>query len=211
MSAPAEPERLVVGQITKPHGNRGELYVWPLTDRPDEVFAPGGEVLLGDEDGDAPEGAPVLDIEAAREFKRGLLLKVRGVETRNAAEELVRRYLLVPVQALQPLAEGEVFYHQLLGATVETVDGAAVGTVREVYETEPAHLLEVESPEGRLHLVPFTERVVRRVEREARRIVIDPPEGLLELNSGIRDQGSGISGSGIRKDGADPKTDLGSR
>lgn len=180
MPASAEPERLVVGQITKPHGNRGELLVWPLTDRADEVFAPGRDLVLGDEEGEADDVAPVVRVEDAREFKRGLLLKLAGVDTRSEAEELARRYLLVPIGALEPLDEGEVYYHQLLGALVETVEGEAVGTVREVYETAPAHLLEVEGPDGRRHLIPFTERVIRSVEPGAR-VVVDPPDGLLEL------------------------------
>ncbi len=179
--APAEPERLVVGHIAKAHGTRGEVFVWPLTDRPEAVFAPGGELVLGDQDGDAEAGAPTVTVAQAREFKRGLLVKLQGVDPRTEAEGLARKYLLAPLAVLGPLEEGEVFYHQLLGASVETLDGAAVGTVREVYETEPAHLLEVESPEGKRHLVPFAERVVREVDAAGKRIVIDPPAGLLEL------------------------------
>lgn len=177
---PAEPERLVVGHIARVHGNRGEVFVWPLTDRPHEVFAAGRELILGDEAGEV-EPASVLVVESARAFKRGLLVRVVGVETRSAAEALARRYLLAPLASLGALAEGEVFYHQLLGAAVETIAGEVVGRVREVYETEPAHLLEVESADGKRHLVPFTERVVRRVDPEGRRVVIDPPAGLLEL------------------------------
>ncbi len=179
--APASPERLVVGHITKPHGTRGELHVWLLTDRPDEVFAPGRELLLGDEDGGAAADAPVVVVEGARDFKRGLLLKLQGVDSRTQAEALARRYLLAPLAALGRRGEGEVFYHELLGAAVETVGGRAVGTVREVYELEPAHMLEVEGAGGKRHLVPFTEQIVRQVDPEARRIVIDPPEGLLEI------------------------------
>nr|NIP82651.1 16S rRNA processing protein RimM [Gemmatimonadota bacterium]NIQ58566.1 16S rRNA processing protein RimM [Gemmatimonadota bacterium]NIU78888.1 16S rRNA processing protein RimM [Gammaproteobacteria bacterium]NIX47565.1 16S rRNA processing protein RimM [Gemmatimonadota bacterium]NIY11936.1 16S rRNA processing protein RimM [Gemmatimonadota bacterium] len=76
--------------------------------------------------------------------------------------------------------EGEYYYHQLLGLEVETVDGEVVGRVREVYETEPRHLLEVKGG-GRVRLIPFDRRIVRSVDPEARRLVIDPPEGLLEL------------------------------
>jgi len=179
--APAEPERLIVGHIARLHGNRGEVFVWPLTDRPETVFAPGRELLLGDEQGECAAQPPLLTVEGARAFKRGLLVKLVGVATRSEAEPLARRYLLAPVAELGELDEGEIYYHQLLGAAVETVTGEAVGHVREVYETEPAHLLEVESPGGKRHLVPFTERVVRRVDAEARVVVIDPPPGLLEL------------------------------
>ncbi len=171
----------MVGHITKPHGTRGELHIWLLTDRPEEVFAPGRELLLGDEEGAADASSPVVMVEGAREFKRGLLLKLAGVDSRTEAEALARRYLLAPLDALGPREEGEVFYHELLGATVETVAGAPVGTVREVYELEPAHMLEVEGPDGKRRLVPFTERVVRQVDPEAKRVVIDPPEGLLDL------------------------------
>ena len=87
----------------------------------------------------------------------------------------------LPAEAVPPLEEGEVFYHQLLGIGVETVAGEAVGRVREVYETEPHHLLEVEAPDGRLHLIPFAERIVTEVDIEGDRIVIDPPHGLLDL------------------------------
>lgn len=179
--ARAAPERLVVGHIARAHGTRGEVYVSPLTDDPEAVFAPGRELILGDDAAEADDDAPVLTVEAAREFKRGLLVKLERVDSRSAAEELARRYLLAPLAALGPRAEGEVFYHELLGATVETVDGRAVGTVREVYELEPADMLEVEDGDGKRHLVPFTERIVRRVDPAARRVVIEPPPGLLEL------------------------------
>lgn len=177
----AEPGHLVVGHITKAHGTRGELFVLPLTDRPDDVFAPGRELLLGDEDGALEESAAVVTVESARAFKRGLLLRLEEVGTREEADDVARRYLLLPVAALPPLEEGELFYHQLLGLRVETVDGAGVGVVREVYETEPHHLLEIEDEMGRRRLVPFAERIVRSVEPAAGRLVIDPPEGLLDL------------------------------
>jgi 16S rRNA processing protein RimM len=64
---------------------------------------------------------------------------------------------------------------------VEPVSGDVVGMVREVYESEPHHLLEVKSDSGKLHLIPFAGRVIREVDLERSRVVIDPPEGLLEL------------------------------
>ncbi|HEX6308250.1 MAG TPA: ribosome maturation factor RimM [Longimicrobiales bacterium] len=177
---PAAPAHLVVGHVSKAHGTKGELFVWPLTDRPEAVFAPGRELLLGDEDGVLGDDARLVAVESARPFKRGLLIKFEELETREDADELAQRYLLVPAEALPPLEEGEVFYHQLLGMTVETVSGEQVGRVREVYETEPHHLLEVEDS-GRRRLIPFAERIVREVDVTRGRIVIEPPEGLLEL------------------------------
>ena len=174
------PEWLVVGQISKPHGNKGELFVWPLTDSPEAVFAVGRELLLGDTDGAPGEKLEKLTVTGLRQYQRGWLMTVAGIDDRNAAEDIARRYLLIPIDQAEPRQDGEVFYHELLGADVMTVDGRTIGKVREVYDTDPAHLLEVKG-EGKVHLIPFTGQVIREVDVEARRIVIDPPEGLLEL------------------------------
>lgn len=174
------PAFLVVGHLTKPHGTRGDLLVQPLTDRPEEVFEAGRRVILGDETGSMGESPIEAEVLAGRSYKRGWMITLEGVEDRTSAEDLTGRYLLVPAEERGEPAEGEFFYHQLLGLTVETVTGETVGRVREVYETEPRHMLEVKGESG-LHLVPFDRRIVKAVELEAGRLVIDPPEGLLEL------------------------------
>ncbi|HSJ24660.1 MAG TPA: ribosome maturation factor RimM [Longimicrobiales bacterium] len=177
----AAPAHLVVGFIAKAHGTRGELFVAPLTDHPDAVFAPGQSLLLGDEKGALAGDAPSLVVDSVRPFKRGLLVAFENVAGRDGADALARRYVLVPSEAVPAAAEDEVFYHELLGMRVETVAGEVAGTVREVFETEPHHLLEVVNDEGHKRLVPFAARLVRSIDREGRRIIIDPPEGLLDL------------------------------
>ena len=174
------PEWLVVGQVSKPHGNKGEVLVWPLTDSPEAVFSAGRELLLGDVEGRPGDDPEPLVILGNRPYKRAWLVTFDTIEDRNEAEAIAGRYLLIRMEDAEPRAEGEHFYHELLGADVVTVDGQRVGRVREVYDTDPAHLLEVKG-EGKVHLIPFTEQVVREVDAEAKRIVIDPPEGLLEL------------------------------
>lgn len=175
------PEHLVVGHIAKAHGTRGELFVAPLTDRPDDVFAAGNQLLLGDEDGGIDEESPILEITEARAFKRGFLLRFEGVDSREDAEQLARLYLLAPTASLPPLDQDEFFFHELIGMSVQTTDGTVVGRVREIYETEPNHLLEIEDDAGKRHLIPFAARIVTDVDRAASRVVIDPPAGLLEL------------------------------
>ncbi|HEX6558584.1 MAG TPA: ribosome maturation factor RimM [Longimicrobiales bacterium] len=177
-----QPTHLVVGHVTKPHGTKGELFVWPLTDHVDEVFAAGRALLVGDEHGqlDADRAEP-LTIESTREFKRGVLVKFTGRGDRSAVADLAQRYLLAPIEELAPLEEDEVYYHQLLGMRVVTREGDAVGRVQEVYETYPAHMLEVKSEAGRIHLIPFAERIVKKVDAENGEIVIKPPPGLLEI------------------------------
>jgi 16S rRNA processing protein RimM len=177
----ATPDLLVVGQITKAHGTRGEVFVALLTDHADAVFAPGQQLLLGDEEGAADEEARVVVVESVRAFKRGVLLKLETVDDRDTADAFARRYLLLPLAALPPLEPDEVFYHELLDMRVDTIDGQHVGRVQEVFETEPHHLLEVVADDGRSRLIPFAERIIREIDREQRRLVIDPPAGLLEL------------------------------
>lgn len=176
------PPFLVVGHLNKPHGTKGELFVWPLTDHPGSVFAPGVTLRVANAEGDAPDPFfPALKIETVRPYRRGFLVKFVGTADRDGAERLRDRYLLRPFEEVEGLAEGEVFYHQLLGLFVETVDGTPVGRVVEVYEIRPADMLAVEDDHGRSRLIPFTKQVVRAVDVEGGRLVIDPPEGLLDL------------------------------
>lgn len=177
----SEPAFLVVGHLNKVHGTKGELYVWPLSDHPESTFAPGVTLYLGDEKGEAPDASQAtLTIEAARPFRRGFLLKVGGVTTRTEAEYLQGRYVLRPKVELAPLDEGELFYHQLLGMKVLAVGGEEVGEVVEVYELASADLLAVRGTRGTRH-IPFLKSIVVEVDPEAGTLIIDPPEGLLDL------------------------------
>ncbi|HUP87838.1 MAG TPA: ribosome maturation factor RimM [Longimicrobiales bacterium] len=178
----SKPTHLVVGHVTKPHGTKGELFVWPLTDSIEEVFADGRSLLVGDDKGNLdPAYAEPIVVESTREFKRGVLLKITGRNDRDSVDEFAQRYLLAPVEELSPPAEDEVYYHQLLNMKVVTKDGLEVGQVREVYETYPAHMLEVAGEGGKTHLIPFADRIVRKVDVEAGQIVIAPTPGLLDV------------------------------
>lgn len=179
--SPPVPRHLVVGHISKPHGTRGEVFVWPLTDRPAGVYSPGHQLMLGTTEGELPPDATVLEVQSTRPFKRGLLVKFQGIEGRTEAERLAQRYLLAPLESLEPLEEGELFYHQLLGLEVVTAEGEVVGRVREVFDTEPTHLLEVRAADGKTHLIPFAEQIVRKIDLAAGRLTVKPPPGLLEL------------------------------
>ena len=182
VSARGLPEHLVVGQVARPHGTRGELFVQLLTDHPGDVFAPGVVLRMADAAGAAPDpDLPPLRVEGARPFQRGVLVVFGGVEDRDAADLLRGRFLMIDRSLLPELAEGEVFLHQLRGLRVETVAGAEVGEVIGVYEVPPNNLLEVRRASSRgTVLIPFAASIVQEVDVERGRLVIDPPEGLLE-------------------------------
>lgn len=176
-----DPAFLIVGHLNKAHGTKGEVFAWPLTDYPERVYEPGTVFRVGAPDGDEPDpDAPPLRLTSVRPFKRGYLVAFAGVHDRNDAEALQGRYLFREADALEPLAEGEVFYHQLLGMEVVTKSGERLGKIREVYELRPADLLEIEGPRGEI-MIPFIQEIVVEVDAEAGRMVVDPPEGLLDL------------------------------
>ena len=177
----ADPGFLAVGHLTRAHGLLGELVVTSLTDHPEGSFAPGVVLRPGDATGLVPDpDLPPLRVVAARPFKDGFIVEFGGVETRSEAEALRGRYLLRETSELEPPAEGEYWHHQLVGLEVFTAEGRRLGTVRTIYEIGPSDLLEV-AGEGREHLIPFREGIVLEVDVEGGRMVVDPPEGLLEL------------------------------
>jgi 16S rRNA processing protein RimM len=176
-----DPGFLAVGFLSKAHGLKGEIVVETLTDHPEGTFVPGVVVRLADSSGRVPDAdLPPLRIQAARPFKQGYIVAFGGVESRNEAEALRGRYLLRDVSELEPPSEGEFFYHQLLGLEVFTRDGTALGRIREVYELSPVDILEVRG-EGRETMIPFRDEIVVEVDLENGRMVVDPPEGLLDL------------------------------
>jgi 16S rRNA processing protein RimM len=179
--SPSDPPFVVVAQVSKPHGTKGELFVWPLTDYPETTFVPGVHLQVADASGNLPDPAfePVR-IDEVRPYRKGYLLMLDGVEDRSDAERLHGRYLVRPFEEIEPLDEGEVFYHQLLGMTVVTADGEEVGEVLEVYHLQPVDLIEVRRGDSTI-LLPFQAEVVRDWDLASRRLVITPPEGLLDL------------------------------
>jgi 16S rRNA processing protein RimM len=123
-----QPTHLVVGHVSRAHGTRGEVYVSPLTDHPESVFAPGVVLRVAADEGEKPDPKqPPLRIDAVRPFRDGLLVTFDAVPDRNAAERLHQRYLVAPLSDLAELADDELFYHQLLGMRVRTVDGTEIG------------------------------------------------------------------------------------
>ena len=174
------PKNLVVGHLNKAHGTKGEVFIWPLTDHPESMFAPGVDLYLSDANGDLPTDPPTLRIESSRAYRRGFLVRFEGVHDRTRMDGLLDRYVMRAMDQIEELAEGETFYHDLLGMDVVTVEGERVGEVIEVYELRPADLLEIRGPE-KTFMIPFISEMIRSVSVADNRIVLDPPSGLLEV------------------------------
>jgi len=171
---------LIVGTIKKAHGIKGDCFVMPATDDVAGVYAQGRGLRLGDDEGRPYPGDAVLTVAAAREFKGGVIVHFEKIEDRNAAELLKGRTLMIAAEEARPLEAGEFFFHDLVGLEVQSAEGVSLGRVVEVYEGGAVHFLGVRDGE-RERLIPFAEAVVREVDLEGGRVVIEAIEGLLDL------------------------------
>jgi 16S rRNA processing protein RimM len=150
---------LEIGRITRPHGLRGEVVVRLVTDR-SERLAPGS--VLQSDRGE-------LVVRSSRRHRDVWLVAFEGRDGRDQVEDL--RGVALRAEAID---DPEVLWvHELVGATVVTTDGEEVGSCVAVVDNPAADLLELDSGA----LVP----VVFVVDHEPGRVVIDPPEGLLDL------------------------------
>ncbi|MDL5155974.1 ribosome maturation factor RimM [Actinomycetospora termitidis] len=172
MSPGPDPSDLrVVGRVVKVHGLRGELVVEPSTDEVEARFAAGSVLRL-------PDGGS-LTIRAARWHSGRLLVAAEEVGDRDAAEALRRATLSAPPSEAAPDDPDEFHDHQLEGLRVELADGTVVGTVTAVDHGAGGDLLVVDRPGSEL-LVPFVRAIVPTVDVAGGRVVLDPPEGLLD-------------------------------
>jgi 16S rRNA processing protein RimM len=171
---------VVVGRIGRPHGVRGQVTVEVRTDDPDLRFAPGATLLT------EPASRGPLTVAAARWHSGTLLLTLAGpdgtvVADREAADELRNTQLLVPVEELPELDDPDSFYdHQLVGLSARLLDDTVLGEVTAVRH-EAQDLLVVRRSAGGEALIPFVSALVPTVDLAGGFLVVDPPEGLLEL------------------------------
>lgn len=168
--------QLVVGRIAKAHGIYGEVSVDVRTDDPDHRFAIGALV-----DTDPSERGP-LQIDGTRWHSGQLLVKFVGVTDRTAAEALRSTMLVVDSATSAPPEDAEEFWdHDLIGLSASLLDGTALGEVSDVLHPPGPDLLVIAGADGLERLVPFVAAIVPTVDLDAGVVVVDPPEGLLEL------------------------------
>jgi 16S rRNA processing protein RimM len=164
---------VLVGRVARAHGNKGQVIVNPETDFPDERFRVGGTLLVG-------EAATPRRIREARFQKGRPIIALDGIETMNDAEALAGAELKV-AQAAGSLPEGTFFHYDLIGCDVVDTHGQAIGAVTAVEGTMEMSRLVVAGARGEV-LIPLVAAICTEVDVSRRRIVADPPEGLLDLN-----------------------------
>jgi 16S rRNA processing protein RimM len=205
--------RVIVGRIGRPHGIRGEVVVGVRTDEPDLRFAVGAvldaERTLAPDTGaragqqagsdgarqaesdGAPPAEPAgykLTVASARWHSGQLLIGFAGITDRTTAGGLTGSWLTVDASQLPSSADPDEFRdHELIGMSVRTVGGDAVGVVTDVLHYGQDLLVIRRDPAGTSAsygaseaMVPFVQAIVPEVDVKARVIVIDPPPGLID-------------------------------
>lgn len=166
-------ERVLVARIGAAQGLRGEVRLWAFTADPMAVMDYGP---LRAEDGRH------VRIESLRPGKTFLVARIAGVEDRTAAEALRNLDLYVARDRL-PAPDANEFYHaDLIGLSAVRSDGRPLGTVVALHDFGAGNLVEIRPENGPTVMVPFTAQVVPVIDIPGRRLVVDPPQGLLDDN-----------------------------
>jgi 16S rRNA processing protein RimM len=163
---------LLVGRVARPHGIRGQVIVNPETDFAGDRFKVGQVLLVGTAD-----RAVEREIREARFHQGRPILGLAGVGTIDEAEALAGAELWVPQATLEPLPAGTYYRHDLIGCEVRDRADALVGRVTAVEGTLDRSYLVIDGDV----MLPLVEGICLEVDMAARRIIVDPPEGLIEL------------------------------
>ncbi|MCJ7565901.1 MAG: ribosome maturation factor RimM [Candidatus Aminicenantes bacterium] len=124
-----------------------------------------------------------FEVERFSPYKNSHILKLKGIDSVSRADELSGRDVFVPEEALKPLEKGRLYDFELIGCSVETKEGEFVGVVKDVLAIGESTLLAVDSEPGPKEvLIPLSQDICVEIDTAGKRVVIDPPDGLLDLN-----------------------------
>jgi len=170
-----------VALLARTRGNRGELAAIPLSSRP-ERFQPASEVFLFGGRGAGPPQR--LEIESVWEHRGRLIIKFRGIDSISEAEVLEGAELRIPRSERPELPQGEYYHSDLIGCeVVDRKTGRLIGPVVGFSDAGGPGLLEVQGARpGEEILIPFARTICVEIDLQARRIAVELPEGLKELN-----------------------------
>jgi 16S rRNA processing protein RimM len=158
-------ERLVVARVRGFHGLRGTMRLESLTDRAEERFAVGKSLFVEGTD-------KSLTVAESAPDNLGWRVRFAEVADRTAAEALRDVYLEAVVAPGEELPRGEFYWHQIVGASVEDVDGSVLGKVVDIYRAGGAEVMVVSGPAGEID-VPIVRSIVRIFAPARGEIVVD--------------------------------------
>lgn len=172
-SAPPDDGLLLVGRVARAHGIKGHVIVNPETDFMEERFRIGQRILVG-----PAERPREYEIEEVRFHQGRPIVRFGAVETMNDAEALAGSALWLREAELEPLPPGTFYRHDLVGCEVRRKDGEVVGHVTAVEGSIDRSYLVVDEH----MMIPLVADICVAVDMANRRVTIDPPDGLIDLN-----------------------------
>ncbi len=176
MGPDTDSPALAIARIVRTRGNRGEVLAEILTDFP-ERFQRLKAVWLEFPD----RHRETAIVEATWPHKGRQVLKFAGIESISEAERLRAAWVLVDRKDAVPLEEGQYYDHDLIGCRVVDAAGVVLGSVREILKAAGNSVLIVDGPRGEI-LIPAVADFCRQISISGKQIVVDLPEGLLDLN-----------------------------
>jgi 16S rRNA processing protein RimM len=173
-------DRIAVGIIRKAHGVRGEASIEPWTDSPERFEELSSVALV------SPDGTKIraVEIEGTRAHGDRALVKFAGVETPEAVQLLQGWTIEIPEDEARSLDEDEYFIHDLIGLRLFDAEGRDRGVVVDVLEGGGGLLLSVKRADGKTFELPFAADLCTEIDLDAKKIVVNLPEGLDDLNAG---------------------------
>ncbi len=169
------PKYLLLGEVLRPHGVRGELRVRLLTDYPERIKSLG-EVFVGV----SPESQVTAYRVEQMRFNQGYgLFKLHGVDDRDAADQFRTLFIMVDIEHAVPLGDDEVYLYELIGLHVKTTDGRLLGELVDVLETGANDVYIVQGSLYGEVLIPVTDETILETDLEQRIMLVKLPAGLL--------------------------------
>jgi 16S rRNA processing protein RimM len=166
---------IAIGRVSKPHGINGEISIVYFNHDDLDAFSRYEVLFIQGDTGDPRPYRPTK----IRPHKQCILAQLEGIQSKEEAEQLRGKLVLVDPGALPPLDEGEYYWHEILGMRVVTEGGSVVGEVAEIVPTGSNDVYVVRQGKQE-HLIPAIKEVIIAIEKDTRTIIIRPLEGLLE-------------------------------
>lgn len=164
-------EKILIGKIVNAVGLKGEVKVYNYSDSP-EAYQRTPAIYVEDQ---------LMDIENVRMQKSMVILKLAGIDDRNASEAARGKELYITEADLPELEEGQFYVRDLIDMEVVEEDGTVIGKVTDVLQNTAQDIFEVEMAGGRKVLIPKVDEFVLDIAAKSRRIVVRLIEGLLDL------------------------------
>lgn len=167
-------DKVLIGKITSPVGLKGEVRVYNYSDRT-QVYEESEYLIIGDE---------TRRLERMRPYRNMVVLKFQGIDSREEAEAVRNMEVFVDRDELPDLDEGEVYIRDLIGMDVaeDTCDGErAIGSIIDVISNTSQDILKVRTSEGRDVMIPCVSPLIKEIDEEDKKIIVELPEGLLDL------------------------------